>query len=91
MPQGHDQEEGSFEIFEKKRASFMCPVILHHTNHTYIYAHNLEEVDGAYWFQVVCPWKLTGHIGFGLSVRACMCSSVQNMHAISYEPCMVGF
>ena len=31
--------------------------------------------------------KLTGHIGFGLSVRA----SVRNMHAISCEPCMLGF
>ena len=31
--------------------------------------------------------KLTGHIGFRLSVPA----SVRNMHTISYEPCMLGF
>ena len=40
------------------------------------YAPNFEDVDGAYCFRVVRPF-----------VRA----SVQNMHAISYEPCMLGF
>ena len=39
--------------------------------------------------------KLTGHIGFGLSehpsVRACIRLSRFLMHAISYEPSMLGF
>ena len=35
--------------------------------------------------------KLTGHIGFGLCMCASLRSSVRNMHAISYEPCMLGF
>ena len=29
--------------------------------------------------------KLTGHIGLGLSVHACVCLSHFLMHAISYE------
>ena len=40
------------------------------------YAPNFEEVDGAYWIQVV---------------RASVHASIRNMHAISYEPCMLGF
>ena len=35
--------------------------------------------------------KLTGHNGFGSSVRASMRASIRNMHAISYEPCLLGF
>ena len=35
--------------------------------------------------------KLMGHIGFGLSVHPCVPSSHFLMHAISYEPCMLGF
>ena len=40
------------------------------------YAPNFEEVNGAYWFRVV---------------RLCVHSSHFLMHAISYEPCMLGF
>ena len=35
--------------------------------------------------------KLTGHIGFGLSVHQCVRSWHFLMHAISYKPCMLGF
>ena len=39
--------------------------------------------------------KLTGHIGFGLSICPCPCGRVRSsrflMHAISYEPYMLGF
>ena len=53
--------------------------------------------------QLLCPpnffpltsKKLKGHIGFGLSVRACVCLCGHSRHflmrAISYKPCMLRF
>ena len=42
----------------------------------YFYAPNFEEVEGAYWFPVVHPCVHLRHF---------------LMHAISYEPSMLGF
>ena len=64
-------------------SDYLCWLQLRHMlyltlYHTYpCYVPTFEDVEG--------------HIGFGVSVRACVRSWHFLMHAVSYEPCMLGF